>query len=81
LTELLAALHETVETLRAQSANLESFFKLAERHSEIPDLSAEVARTFIKRIVVHEPVKKPGTRLNLSQKVDIYFNHIGMNED
>jgi Fe2+ transport system protein B len=81
LNESLAILQETVETLKAQSANLDSFFKLAERHAEIPELTAEAARTFIKRIVVHEPVKKPGTRLNLTQKVDIYFNHIGMNGD
>ncbi len=81
LNETLIALRETAEALKAQIANLDSFFKLAERHTEIYELNAEIARTFLQKIIIHEPVKKPGSRLNLSQQVDIYFNHIGMNGD
>jgi DNA invertase Pin-like site-specific DNA recombinase len=81
LKTTLTVLHENVEELKSKTANLESFFKLIDRHSEINELTAEVARLFIQRIIVHEPIKIPGTRLNLSQQVDIYFNHIGICEN
>jgi hypothetical protein len=78
LKSALNALREDAEDLKAKAANIESFFKLIDRHAQVTELSAEVVRLFIEKVVVYEPVKKPGTRFTASQQVDIYFNYIGM---
>jgi DNA invertase Pin-like site-specific DNA recombinase len=81
LTVTLKTLRTEIERIKAKTASVESFLKLVDRYSEITELTAEVARTFIEKILVHEPVyKTPTKRVKVSQRVDIYFNHIGIYE-
>ena len=66
----------TAEKEKADS--IEKFLKLCETYTDFTELTAEVARTFIERIVVHEAVKAPGHRYKrLSQQIDIHFTFIG----
>ena len=52
--------------------------RLVERTSEITELTADVARTFIDRIVGHEAVhKEDKPNVKESQEIHIYFNCIG----
>ena len=74
-------LRAEVEELRRKTADIQSFMKLVEKYSEISELTAEVARTFIDKIIVHEPTysenpKRKGHQTR-SQEVHIYFNGIG----
>ncbi len=65
LSESLELLRNAVDDMNAKSANLESFFKLVAYFADVP-----------------EPVKMLGyAKKNAYHKVDIYFNHIGINED
>jgi hypothetical protein len=80
LNKALEVLNLAVIELKEKTTNLESFFKLVDQHVDITELDAKIARTFIQKIIVYESEKKPGTRQTLSQRVDIYFNHIGMYE-
>ena len=49
-----AVLRSEVEEIRNKTASAQNFIKLAERYTDITELTAEVARTFIDRIIVHE---------------------------
>jgi len=70
-----------VEELQRKTADVQSFMKLVEKYAEIPELTAEVARTFIDKIIVHAPTysenqKRKGHQTR-SQEVHIHFNGIG----
>jgi hypothetical protein len=45
---------------------------------DISELTEELARMFIEKIIVHEAVFKDGTkRAKVSQEVDVHFAYIG----
>ena len=73
----IAALRMELDEIKNKTANLESFIELVSRHTEITELTAEVARTFIDKVVVHEAVYKENSRIKLSQEVTVIFNCIG----
>ena len=51
---------------------------IVERCSDISELTADVARTFVDRIVVHEPVYRADKpKVKESQEIHIYLNFIG----
>ncbi|GHU56274.1 hypothetical protein FACS1894132_13510 [Clostridia bacterium] len=67
-----------IAELKAKTANLENFMRLVEKVGDITELTEELARMFIEKIVVHEAVYKEGTkRAKVSQQVDVYFAYIG----
>ena len=74
-------LRAEVDELRSKTADIQSFLKIVDRFDGIPELTAEVARTFIDKIIVHEATysenpKRLGHQTR-SQEVHIYFNCIG----
>ena len=78
LYALTEKLKSEIQTRNERSAKIDSFIKLVERFGEITELTTEIARTFIQKIVVHEAVKTGGFHSQtISQKIEIYFNHIG----
>jgi len=76
LTRGSAALRAEVEEIKGKTANIQSFIKLVERHIDITELTADLARTFIEKIVVYDGVYK-NKRVKLSQEIHIFFNCIG----
>jgi cell division protein FtsB len=78
LTAASETLSAEIADLKSKTANLQSFMKLVAKVGEITELTEELARMFIEKIVVHEAVFKTGTkRAKISQQVDVYFTHIG----
>ena len=78
LTATVDRLHSEIKVLQAKTANLESFMNLVARVGDVTELTEEVARLFIERVVVHEAVFAAGTkRAKVSQQVDVYFSYIG----
>ena len=74
----MEALRAEVEELSRKTADLQSFMKIVERHSEITELTPDIARTFIDKIVVHEAVyKEKNPNVKVSQEIQIFFNCIG----
>jgi len=76
-----AMLRAEVEELRSKTANAQTFIKLCERHTEITEMTAEIARTFIDRIIVHEAVmvddlNRKGHQ-GRTQEIEIILNCIG----
>lgn len=75
------ALEKTIVEGRAQigdyeanSVRADKFIGLVRRHTDFSELSTEALNEFVDRVVVHEPDRSSGERV---QKVDIYFNFIG----
>jgi len=76
ISERLPELEKEIERLRSSANNVEQFVALAKKHVCIEELSAEVIRTFISKIVIHEKSAKHSK--SATQQIDIYFTHIGM---
>ena len=79
LTTAVETLQAEIEDLRSKTANVESFIRLAEQHSEITELTDEVARSFIERIVVHEAEREiPGNvHSKKTQEIHVFLTYIG----
>ncbi|MCL2200240.1 MAG: recombinase family protein [Defluviitaleaceae bacterium] len=78
LNATVKALQSEVEDLKSKTANLQSFMNTVSRVGNITELTEELARMFIEKVVVHEAVFKEGTkRAKVSQQVDVYFAYIG----
>jgi hypothetical protein len=78
LLESTEELREAVEVLKQKSADVAQFIKLSQKYGEITELTAEVVRTFIDKIVIHESEKAPGHKWKkISQEIEIYHCFIG----
>jgi len=78
LSETAKRLEIEIDELKCKVTKLDSFMELVEQHGAITELTAEAARLFIERIVVHEPVYRNGnTKDKESQKVEVYLMYIG----
>lgn len=58
---------------------MNSFLALVKRYTEIPELTAEIIRSFVEKIEVFQPEKIPGTQTK-KQTVRIHWNYIGVVE-
>ena len=64
-----------IEQLKENSTNVQKFFDVAKKYTDIRELTPDVLRTFISKIVIHERKKKHDK--NALQQIDIYFRYIG----
>lgn len=55
--------------------NVDSFIGMVRKYTDITELTAEIIRSFVEKIVVMKPEKVPGTRTK-KQTVVIYRNFI-----
>lgn len=53
------------------------FLKLVEKYTDIQELTPELVREFIDKILVHER-SEPHKKKNYTQHVDVYFNFVDM---
>jgi len=71
-------LRSEIDDLKSKTANLQSFMTLVARYGEITELTAEVARTFIEKIIIHEGVfENANRRSKRTQEVQIFLSYIG----
>jgi len=71
-------LRANVEAAREKADGIDKFLKLCEKYTDLTELTAEVARSFIEKIVVHESIKIPGHKWKKqSQEIEIHFSFIG----
>ena len=64
-----------IEQLKKNCTNVQKFFDVAKKYTDIEELTPDVLRTFISKIVIHERKKKHDK--NALQQIDIYFRYIG----
>ena len=64
-----------IDTLKNECTNVQKFFDIVRKYVCVQELTPEVLRTFISKIVVHEREKKHSQ--TSPQQIDIYFRYIG----
>ena len=86
LRENMKLLENEIVELKERRANIQSFLNLTERYLKINELSAEICRLFIDKVVVFEEdvvIKssdvcyKYRPKWNRVKKVQVIFNYIG----
>jgi hypothetical protein len=68
-----------IETEQESRKNVETFLALVKKHTDITELTAEIVRIFIEKIVCYQANGKLGK--NRRQQIDIYYNYIGLIEE
>ena len=71
----MPVLESEIERLKTESAGIDRFIEIAKKYTDIQELTTEILRTFIEKIVIHERDKRHSKLAN--QQIDIYFTHIG----
>lgn len=77
LEKRLSLLEEEIETVEISEINPQRFVDLIKKYKNVTDLNRGMVRELVDKIVVHHAT---GTRPNREQKVEIYFNFIGLYE-
>lgn len=75
IQEEIPKLRKTIEDLKASATNVERFLEIVRKYTDIKELTPEILRTFISKIVIHERSRKHVK--DAEQDIDIYFTHIG----
>ena len=75
ITERLPIVKQEIEYLKAAATNVERFVDIANKYTDLMELTPEVLRTFIERIIIHERTAKHSK--TATQRIDIYFRYIG----
>lgn len=75
LTEQIPQMENVIEGLKAETTNVEKFLDMANKYTDVKDLTPELLRAFVSKIVIHEREKKNGKKA--PQQIDIYFRYIG----
>lgn len=79
IAEQIPVLQNQIEELKAATVNVERFVAIANKYTDLQELNAEVLRTFIAKIVIHERTTKWAK--TSEQQIDIYFRYIGFLEE
>lgn len=57
-----------------KSVDVKRFLAIVKKYTELTELTPEILREFVDKIIVHAPDKSSGRRL---QEIEIIYNHIG----
>ena len=75
IQEQIPKLQAEIEELKAASTNVDKFIDVANKYTDLKELTPEVLRVFIAKIVIHERECKWSKASE--QQIDIYFRYIG----
>lgn len=75
IAEQIPILQKQIEDLKASSTNVERFVTISNKYTDLQDLTPEILRTFIDKIVIHERNEK--WVKTAEQQIDIYFRYVG----
>ncbi|MBQ8259477.1 MAG: DUF4368 domain-containing protein, partial [Clostridia bacterium] len=75
IADQISILQKQIEDLKASSTNVERFVTISNKYTDLQDLTPEILRTFIDKIVIHERTEKWAK--TAEQQIDIYFRYVG----
>ena len=75
IAEQIPILQKQIEDLKVSSTNVERFVTISNKYTDLQDLTPEILRTFIDKIVIHERTEKWAK--TAEQQIDIYFRYVG----
>lgn len=73
----VSELETAIAEAREQRLNVDSFLGMVRKYTDVTELTAEIIRSFVEKIVVKKPEKIPGTRTK-KQTLVIWWNFIGV---
>ena len=71
----LPELEREIDAMRENATNVQRFLDTAKKYTDIRELTPEILRTFIQKIVIHEREQKHTK--NAPQQIDIYYRYLG----
>ena len=74
LKERAYHLRQELSKAREQSDNVTRFMRSIRKYTEITELTPELVREFVQKVVVYQAEKINGRR---TQRIDLYFNGVG----
>lgn len=74
----LKRLAAEMETMQEQTGRVDKFMALVDRYTSFDELTTPMLNEFVEKVVVHERVSVG--RYKRKQRVDVYFNFIGLVE-
>ena len=74
LKEQIQELQAILTNVKEQSDNINRFMRTIRKYTEITELTPEIVREFIEKVIVHEKQKIDGRR---TQTVEIIYNCVG----
>lgn len=76
LSARAATLDNEINIQQDKLLNADRFLAIVDRYTDIRELTPEIVREFIDKIVVHER-SEPWKKKNYTQEVEVYFNFVG----
>ena len=70
LKSVVTELSTFIDTAEQKSSDVTAFVKLVQKYEHITELTPEIMHELIEKIVIHEPNKSSGKRI---QQIDIYY--------
>ena len=67
-------LREAIAAEQESNVNIDRFLALVRKYTDVKELTAEIIREFVEKVIVHQAEKVDGQRV---QKVRIVWNCIG----
>lgn len=67
-------LRQELSKAKEQSDNVTRFMRSVKKYTEITELTPELVREFVQKVVVYQAEKVDGRR---AQRIDLYFNGVG----
>lgn len=74
LKERAFHLRQELSKAKEQSDNVTRFMRAVRKYTEITELTPELVREFVQKVVVYQAEKINGRR---TQRIDLYFNGVG----
>lgn len=76
LLTLSGRMEQEISAGKDAMLNAERFMAVVDRYTDIQELTPELVREFVEKIVVHERSAR-WKKKNYTQQVDVYFNFVG----
>ena len=70
-----SAKESMLDGMSVTATNVERFVDISNKYTDLRELTPEVLRTFIERIIIHKRTAKHSK--TATQQIDIYFRYIG----
>jgi len=71
----LERLSTALAAVQNSQDNARRFLSLVKKHTDFSELTPEIVRVFIDRIVIHQA---EGYGKNREQEIDVYYNFVGL---
>jgi hypothetical protein len=79
IQEQLPILEAQLQEMKDANADVTRFIENAKRYKDIPELTSEILRTFVKRVEVGERAERYSR--TAAQEIRIYYRDIGLVDD